>query len=121
MRFSTPVFFPPPRRSSFRSFEGVAGVSRLHSPPPPKGPVAQHPGAPCRVSQVFWTSPQKPCRAPRGVAAIRVGVALHFDTKLGQPPAKQDQMAKMFEQISDIFLEKFRNSKTNSLTAVIVP
>ena len=66
----------------------LSAVSRVsqgcRSYTPPKTPAAPHPGPPCRVSQVVWTS--ETCRAPGGVAAIRAGVALHFDTKSPKNP-----------------------------------
>ena len=51
--------------------------------PPPKGPVAPHPGPPCRVPRVVWTS--EALSRSRGGAATLASVALHFDTKLCDP------------------------------------
>ena len=74
--------YTPPCRSPGCStvVEALSAVSSVSqeccSYTTPKGPVAPHPGTPCRASR-----PPKPCRAPRGGAATLASVALHFDTE----------------------------------------
>ena len=68
------------RRGSFRSFEGVAGVSQL-PPPPPKGPVAPHPGPLCRVSRVVWTS--KALSRSRGCSCYSCGCRATLRPQVG--------------------------------------
>ena len=61
-----------------RSYTPVAALSTIsrvsqgcRSYTPPKGPVAPHPGPPCRVSQVVWTS-ETPSRS-RGCSCYPCG------------------------------------------------
>ena len=74
---------------SYTPVAALSAVSRVSQgcrsyPHPPKGPVAPHPGPPCRVSRVLWTS--ETLSRSKGCSCYPVRVSPH--TLRTPPPIK---------------------------------